>query len=107
MFYVLCSRFLLQESPGSDGHSDLLQQVHCSEYGQSSCLGVKPAMTGSNCVLIDAPHWFSSACPVKESTVAAFALQPAEAYCHQLCFVEKNNRQTSLNYREASLRRRG
>lgn len=60
---LLCS-FLLQESPVTHCDSELLQQVHRSENSQIGCLGVEPAVIGSNCVLIDAPHGVSSACPV-------------------------------------------
>lgn len=73
---ILSCGFLLQESPVSHSDSELLQQVHRSENGQIGCLGVERAMIGFNFVLIDAPHGFSSACPVKKPTVAAFALQP-------------------------------
>lgn len=37
-------------------------------------------MAGGHRVLVDAPHWIGPARPVKESTVAAFALQPAETF---------------------------
>lgn len=89
--HVLLCSFLLQESPVSPSDSELLQQVHRSENGQIGCLGVEPAMTGFNCVLIDAPHGVSSACPVEKPTMAAFALQPvgrfvfgALSYSHAL-----------------------
>lgn len=55
----------LQEAPVSKDNSEILQQLHGSEYSQFSCLEVVRAVAGAQRVLIDAPRWVAPARPVK------------------------------------------